>query len=71
MWGENKSDWIAGLESLLLGWALILYRGQVEQAKTYADIKSALEAAFPGIVDPFQTRNLLKLLNLKREVGEP
>ena len=71
MWGEARSDWIDGLESLLLGWALILYRGLVEQRKTYVEIRTALQAAFPGVVDPFQTRNLLKILNIKREKGEP
>ena len=55
----------------LQGWALILYRGLVEQRKTYVEIRTALQAAFPGVVDPFQTRNLLKLLNIKREKGEP
>ena len=34
MWGETRSDWIDGLESLLLGWALIVYRGLAEQRKT-------------------------------------
>ena len=71
MWGDTRSDWVDGLESLLLGWALILYRGLVEQRKQYPQIKAALMAAFPGVVDPFQTRNLMKLLNIKREPGEP
>ena len=71
MWGENEENWSAGLEGLLQGWALVLYRALVEQGKSYNQIKSALKAAFPGLVDPFRTKNILKLLNLKRQASEP
>ena len=71
MWGACKSDWIAGLESHLKGWALTIYNGMCDQGKSYEDIKKALRCAFPGVVDPFKTKNLIKLVNLKREVSEP
>ena len=71
MWGDNTQDWVSGLELLLKGWALVLYNNLVNQGKSYNDIKTALQHAFPGVVDPFRTRNLMKLLTLKREQGEP
>ena len=71
MWGTRKSDWVAGLEANLQGWALVLYRGLVDQGRSYEKIKTDLLTAFPGVVDPFRTRNLLKLVNLKRELKEP
>ena len=71
MGGGRKSDWVAGLEANLQGWALVLYRGLVDQGQSYDKIKNDLLTAFPGVVDPFRTKNLMKLLNLKREVGEP
>ena len=71
MWGENEENWVAGLESLLQGWALVLYRALCEQGKNYSQIKQALLAAFPGLVDPFRTRNVMNLLNLKRQANEP
>ena len=71
MWGQNTSDWGAGLETLLQGWALQLYRQLSDQGKSYSVIKNTLMTAFPGVVDPFRTRSLLKLVNLKHETGEP
>ena len=71
MWGYNRSDWISGLETLLKGWALHLYSNLVNQGKSYESIKLALQNAFPAAVDPFRTKNLIKLLNLKKELGEP
>ena len=71
MWGARKSDWVAGLEANLQGWALVLYRGLVDQGQPYEKIKKDLLTAFPGVVDPFRTKNLLKLVNLRREIGEP
>ena len=71
MWGSRKSDWVAGLEANLQGWALVLYRGLVDAGRSYEKIKTDLLTAFPGVVDPFRTRNLLKLVNMKREVNEP
>ena len=71
MWGARNSDWVAGLEVLLQGWALRLYRGLVEQGADYRKIKKDLLSAFPGVIDPLRTRNLLKLLNIKQESGEP
>ena len=71
MWGQVKNDWVAGLEVNLAGWALVLYRGLVDQGKTYEKIKADLISAFPGLQDPFRTRNLIKLLNMKKEQNEP
>ena len=71
MWGNTRADWVAGLESYLKDWPLVLYNSLVNQQKTYQQIKSALQNAFPGVVDPFRSRNLLRLLHLKREAGEP
>ena len=71
MWGDHRSDWVAGLEVHLKGWALTLYNKLINQGKSYEDIKLSLQNAFPGVVDPFKTKNLIKLLNLKRESDEP
>ena len=70
-WSDDPSDWVAGLENFLVSWPLTLYRGLIIQGKSYGQIKEALVRAFPGVVDPFNTRNLLTLVNLKREPGEP
>ena len=70
-WSDDQSDWVAGLENFLLSWPLTLYRGLVIQGKTYPQIKDALCKSFPGYTDPLNTRCLLRLLNLKRESGEP
>ena len=70
-WSDDPCDWVAGLENFLVSWPLTLYRGLIVQGKTYAQIKEALVRAFPGISDPFNTRHLLMLVNLKREPGEP
>ena len=70
-WSDDPCDWVAGLENFLVSWPLTLYRGLIVQGKSYAQIKEALVRAFPGISDPFNTRHLLTLVNLKREPGEP
>ena len=71
MWGNRKNDWVAGLEVLLQGWALVLYRGLVDQNLEYNKIKHELSQAFPGSVDPLRTKTLLKMINLQREHNEP
>ena len=70
-WSDDPGDWIAGLENFLVSWPLTLYRGLITQGKSYSQIKEALVRAFPKIGDPFNCRNLLSLVNLKREPGEP
>ena len=70
-WGACRADWGAGLEQHLKGWALILYQNMMDQGSPYDDIKKALQMAFPGIIDPFKSQNLIKLVNLKREDDEP
>ena len=70
-WGNDSELWLDALENLLQGWALVLYRGLLRQGKTYNQIKRSLKAAFPTQRDPFKTRNLLKLVNIKLEAGEP
>ena len=70
-WSDDPCDWIAGLENFLVAWPLTLYRGLITQGKSYNQIKEALVRAFPQVNDPFNTRHLLTLVNLKREPGEP